>query len=114
MPHEAKMYFWDIYDNATFAIEDLANHSLTDFRSDRRLRASTVQHLIIVGEACRRLRDLDPAVARKLPGNDNAVGMRNILAHEYSEIDYELVWETVGQHLVVLRDRALELNEESN
>ncbi len=114
MLHDARMYLWDIYDNSSFAIDDLANHSFSEFQSDRRLRASTIQHLMIVGEACRQLRDLDVTVASQLPGLDKAVGMRNILVHEYSDIDYELVWETVGQHLAALRDSALKLYEEGH
>ncbi len=99
MPHEARKYLWDIQDAATFVIEDLAPYSLNDFKADRRLRGSTLQHLMIVGEACREIRDHYPQIANQLPGMAGAVGMRNIIAHEYSEIDYELVWRTVGNSL---------------
>lgn len=108
MPHEARKYLWDIQDAATFAIEDLRSYSLEAFRADRRLRGSTLQHLLVVGEACRQLRDHYPEIAGSLPGLSGAVGMRNIIAHEYSEVDYELVWRTVGNQLKDLRDAALE------
>jgi uncharacterized protein with HEPN domain len=111
MPHEAKKYLWDIQDAATFAIEDLGPRSLSDFKADRRLRASTLHHLMIVGEACREIRDHYPETVAELPGLAAAAGMRNIIAHEYSEIDYELVWRTVGNQLVELRDAALRLYE---
>jgi len=106
MPHEAGKYLWDIKDAASFAIEDLNPYTLAEFKNDRRLRASTLQHLMVVGEACREIRDHYPAIASQLPGLSGAIGMRNIIAHEYSEIDYELVWKTVGAQLIELRDEA--------
>lgn len=109
MPHEARKYLWDIQDAASFVIEDLQPYTLAQFKSDRRLRASTVQHLMIGGEACREMRDHYPDIASQLPGVSGAIGMRNFIAHEYSEIDYELVWKTVGAQLVELRDAALRL-----
>jgi uncharacterized protein with HEPN domain len=111
MPHSAKKYLWDIQDAASFVIEDVGPYSLEEFNSDRRLRASTLQHLMIVGEACKEIRDHYPDIAATLPGINAAIGMRNIIAHEYSEIDYPLVWRTVGNQLVDLRDQALLLFE---
>jgi uncharacterized protein with HEPN domain len=111
MPHEAKKYLWDIQDAASFVIEDLTPYTLSEFKADRRLRGSTLQHLMVVGEACREIRDHYPAGASQLPGLAGAAGMRNIIAHEYSEIDYELVWKTVGTQLIELRDEALRLYE---
>ena len=109
MPHEAKKYLWDIQDAASFVIEDLNPFTLAEFKNDRRLRASPLQRLIMVGEACREIRDDYPNIASQLPGVSGGIGMRNIIAHEYSEIDYELVWKTVGAQPVELRDAALRL-----
>jgi uncharacterized protein with HEPN domain len=111
MPREARRYLWDIQDAASFAIEDLKPYSLEAFKADRRLRASTLQHLMIVGEACKEIRDHYSEIAVQLPGLAGAIGMRNIIAHEYSEVDYELVWKTVGAQLTELRDAALRLYE---
>ena len=113
MQPDARKFLWEIQDAATFVIEDLQPFTLEEFRADRRLRGSTLQHLLVIGEACRAIRDNYSSTASQLPGLSGAIGMRNIIAHEYSEIDYELVWKTVGNQLVELRDAALSLYEAS-
>ncbi len=113
MQPDARKYLWDVQDAATFVIQDLQPFTLDEFRNDRRLRSSTLQHLLVIGEACRSIRDKYPSIADEPPGLSGAIGMRNIIAHEYSEIDYELVWKTVGKQLVELRDAALAIYDAS-
>lgn len=42
-----------------------------------------------------------------MPGFDKIIGMRNIIAHEYGDIDYEIVWGAVTNRvpeLIVVLD----------
>ncbi len=39
-----------------------------------------------------------PAVAAKIPHSRDIVGFRNILAHGYSEIDHNKVYDIAGGH----------------
>ncbi len=62
---------------------------------ERRLvRLAVERNLTIIGEAVNRLRRYDPAMAFRLTGLSQIVGMRNILSHEYGSIDYETIWRT--------------------
>lgn len=46
MQPDARKYLWDVQDAATFVIQDLQPFTLDEFRNDRRLRSSTLQHLL--------------------------------------------------------------------
>ncbi|WP_367647481.1 DUF86 domain-containing protein [Brevibacterium sp. CT2-23B] len=44
------------------------------------------------GEALKRLRRDDADTAARVPGLERIVGLRNVLAHEYGDINYEILW----------------------
>jgi uncharacterized protein with HEPN domain len=54
--------------------------------------------LEIVGEAAGRI---SPEVQREFPGIPfrEIRGMRNIIAHDYGEVDLERVWETIAHDI---------------
>jgi uncharacterized protein with HEPN domain len=66
----------------------------THFIGDSLRRDAVVRQLLIVGKAARHLsaefRTQHPA----MPWAD-IIGMRNRLVHDYINVDWELVWETV-------------------
>jgi uncharacterized protein with HEPN domain len=51
-----------------------------------------LRHLQIIGEASRGLPEDVRALAPEIPWS-NIIGMRNILAHGYFDIDTDIVWE---------------------
>jgi uncharacterized protein with HEPN domain len=54
--------------------------------------------LEIIGEAAGRI---SPEVQKEFPGIPfrEIRGMRNIIAHDYGEVDLERVWETVSHDI---------------
>jgi uncharacterized protein with HEPN domain len=72
------------------------------FETDELIRVWVVHHLEQIGEAAKRIseetRALDPAVPWA-----QIVGMRNILTHQYFDIDRDAVWSTVQRDLPALR-----------
>jgi uncharacterized protein with HEPN domain len=52
----------------------------------------------IIGEAARHL---SPAARQQLPGMpwELIIGMRNILIHDYDDIDLNVVWDTITDDL---------------
>jgi uncharacterized protein with HEPN domain len=66
--------------------------SFEDFVRDENLRLAVERRIEIIGEAARRIsgafRDAHPEIPwRKI------IAQRNVLAHEYGEIEDEIVWE---------------------
>jgi uncharacterized protein with HEPN domain len=57
--------------------------------------------LEIVGEAANRLSKEFQEAHPEIPWR-KMVGLRNVLIHEYGEIDHALVWTVVQEHLPVL------------
>lgn len=79
-------------------LEFVANLSLADFLRDRKTQAAVVWQICVIGEAVGRV---DERVRGQAPEVEwrNMVGMRNILIHQYDEINYNLVWRTVSDKL---------------
>ena len=61
------------------------------------------RRLEIIGEAARRISKETQAAYSDLPWSD-MVGMRNIMIHEYDDVDLVIVWETVNNDLPPLID----------
>lgn len=65
-------------------------------------RYAVVRSLEIIGEAAARvsknLKDASPKIKWS-----SMVGMRNKIVHEYLEVDYQVVWETVKNDLPPLK-----------
>ena len=111
LPKSAKL-LWDIQDSAAFILEATVGKSFNDFMDTTMLRLAVERQFEIVGEASRRLRDYDPGTAVRLLGLNEAIAVRNIVTHEYDEINYQTLWETVQTSLPKLRDSALKLLDE--
>ena len=79
-------YLWDMREAARTARDLVAGMSLQAFLEDRRTQLAAERALELVGEAARRIsigfRDAHP----ELPWR-SIVGLRNVLVHDYGEID---------------------------
>lgn len=92
MQPEAGAPLWDSSEAAKLVHEFVGSKTEADFTSDLMIRSAIERQLEILGEALNRLRRLDADTAARIPELDKIVGMRNIIAHEYGYIDYEIVW----------------------
>jgi len=62
-------------------------------------RRAVEREFEIVGEALNRLSRVDPETARRIPELKDAVGLRNILIHDYAEIHDERIYQTAVRDL---------------
>ncbi len=83
------------------AIERIERYSVqgkTAFEQNELIQTWFTQNLQIVGEAARslssKIRDQHPHIPWT-----KMIGMRNILTHNYFEIDLDIVWVVVDQEL---------------
>ena len=74
------------------------NLSFGDFLNDRKTRAALVWQICIIGEAANQIeqgiQQQAPEVAWR-----RMTDMRNMLIHQFHEIDYEIVWRVVQEDL---------------
>jgi len=80
-------HLWDMLDTAQRVQELAAGVSYDALMADIRTRYALERALEIIGEAARRV---SPALRAKHPEIPwkGILGFRNVLAHEYGEIDY--------------------------
>jgi uncharacterized protein with HEPN domain len=93
MPLDAKdmARLWDMLDAARAITGFIQGRRWDDLVSDRMLRGAVERNLEIIGEAARNV-SLDARAALPEVPWKSIVGLRNIIAHDYGEIQYEKVW----------------------
>ena len=92
---------WDMLDAARMSVEFTKGLRFEDFLEDRKTRNAVERNLEIIGEAARcvslKMRETYP----DLPWR-SMIGLRNVLAHEYGEIRYEILWSIIKNKLAPL------------
>lgn len=96
------LYLEDILSSVEQTIEYTGNLLFEDILKDRMRIDAIVRNLEIIGEAPgkvpQEVRDKYPAVEwRKISD------FRNVLIHEYFEIDYEIMWDIIKKKVPELR-----------
>ncbi|MGE0820839.1 MAG: DUF86 domain-containing protein [Candidatus Binatia bacterium] len=94
-------YFLDIVEAAKLAQSYLAGKTQEEFLQDTLCQDAVIRRLEIIGEAARRL---SPEARASLPELTwhAMIGMRNLLIHEYDDVDLSIVWDTVKTALPAL------------
>ena len=73
------------------------------FKKQVVVRNATHWSLAVIGEAMRRLRDLDMRTAETISEWDRIIRFRNQILHGYSVIKFDVTWRVVQTKLPVLR-----------
>jgi uncharacterized protein with HEPN domain len=102
MPRD-RHYLLDISEAARLAISYINGKSKDDFYEDIQRQDSVIRRIAIIGEAARRISPQFRAKYPELPWGE-MIGMRNILIHEYDDIDLDIVWVTVERELPLILD----------
>ena len=103
----------DIADAATFIEEQTRNRSLDDYQHDRLLRQAIERNFEIIGEAIRRLADVDPDTASRIDRHAQIIAFRNLLAHGYDMVDPRRVWQVIQRDVPALRQQVETLLREA-
>jgi uncharacterized protein with HEPN domain len=82
----------------------LKHKTLDDFLRDDMLRAAVERNLGIIGEAARRISEELKQEHPEIPWR-KIIAQRNVLIHEYDDIDYKEIWEVATLHLPRLIDQ---------
>ncbi len=96
----------DILDSAKAIQKYMAGVTHEKFLADTEKQDAVLRRLEIIGEAASRLAPETQALFPDLPFRAMR-GMRNIIAHDYGEVDLEQVWTTAStdlDHLVAVLD----------
>lgn len=100
---EYRMFLADIVEAVDEIEEFTSGMDFTAFLNDRKTRKAVVKNIEIIGEAAKHVPDEIKASYPDIQWRVIA-GMRDRLTHGYFGIDYEIVWDVVGNRLIDLRD----------
>ena len=91
-------YLWDMLDAARAIQKFVVSRSFADYGADRMLRGAVERHIEIIGEAAIRVSRGFRAAHPEIPWQ-RIIAQRNVLAHEYGEIDDALVWRVATDRI---------------
>lgn len=79
-----------------------------NFQDDRKTIAAVLYNLAIIGEAVRNIPPEVETAYPEIPWVDMR-GMRNIVIHEYFQVNLPIIWQTIQEDLVPLESSLREL-----
>ena len=85
-------------DNAKIACQFAEGKTRDDIDTDHQLRLALDRAVEIIGEAAGHITDELQSETPEIPWGD-IKGTRLIVAHRYYELDHDILWETVTDHL---------------
>ena len=99
MRSKTPKYLQDILEMAELITDSTSGKTYDDYVGDIKLRHQIEHEWLIIGEAVVQMYDHDPATADRITDGRRIIGFRNVLAHQYSGIDHEAVWNLIHDRL---------------
>ncbi len=99
--------FNDIINSINLIEEFLGSINLfEEYSVDLKTKSAIERQLGIIGEAIKKLKEIDPQ--ELINYQNDIIGFRNILIHNYDNIDDTIVWSIIKDDLVSLKTDVLE------
>jgi uncharacterized protein with HEPN domain len=99
--------FNDIINSIVLIEEFLGSINLfEEYTVDLKTKSAIERQLGIIGEAIKKIKDIDPLDLIKF--HADIIGFRNILIHNYDNIDDSIVWSIIKEDLIFLKQEVLE------
>ena len=77
-----------------------------DYSVDLKTKSAIERQLGIVGEAVKKIKDIDPG--EPITAHSDIIGLRNIIIHGYDTLDDSIVWSVIKEDLDFLKTEVLE------
>jgi len=107
MENRQAAYLLDILHSAEIIEGYISGQSREEFLQDQRTQDAVLRRLLVIGEAAARIDPETEAQFEQIPFRKMA-GLRNRVVHDYGQVDFEIVWETVTIHLPRVRSELRE------
>ena len=88
-------------------IKTKANNNFTSFKSDIILQRAIERDLEIIGEAIRKIIEIDTTIT--ITSAKNIIGLRNIISHAYDSVEPEMIWGIIQNNIPILADEIKKL-----
>ncbi|MEW6556170.1 MAG: DUF86 domain-containing protein [Elusimicrobiota bacterium] len=111
MKREDKSYIEDIKNCIENIEEYTKEKTIQDFLKDKKTIDAVERNFITIGEAANMISKEFQEKHIDIPWRDMN-DMRNIVAHEYYEIDYDIIWHTIKEDLPTLKIKIEKLHKD--
>ena len=98
----------DILNAAQAARDYIRGRASASFLTDPQCQDAVIRRLEVVGEAARRVSPSTREKLKDIPW-EQMIGLRNVMIHDYDDIDLQVVWDTVHKDLPPLIERLTKL-----
>ena len=96
------IYIDHILNSINRILSYISGKDQTSFGEDQVTQDAVVRQLEIVGEATKRISKEFRAKYPDIPWSDMA-GMRDVLIHDYIDVDFDVVWKTASEDVPLLK-----------
>ena len=111
---DSTQYLVDMLDHARAAVGFAAPYTQDTYFNDQLRRFALLHAIQIIGEAAKKVDGPTRSLLPDIPWVQ-IIGCRNVIAHDYDEIEHPLVWRIVVDHLppmiaaleIFLKDKGL-------
>ncbi len=100
---DAKEFLADMRESARLASEYLKDVSLDEYVRNSMLQDAVVRRIEVLGEAAKRVDQVVRDAMPQIPWHEIR-GMRNVLAHQYDDIDHRIIYNAVKANFPDLID----------
>lgn len=91
-------YLWDMLEHARAVTDFVSGKSYRDYLNDRMFRGAVERYIEVIGEAARKVSQPFKSAHPQVPWK-GIVAQRNVLAHEYGDVEDELIWDVATRHI---------------
>lgn len=91
-------YLWDMLEASRGVVRSVKSLTFEQYQADENLRLATERRIEIIGEAAGRVSQAVREAHPEIPWR-GIIAQRHVLAHEYGEIDDELIWAVATTHI---------------
>ena len=83
--------------------------TVEDYTADPYMRSAVERQFIVVGEVLGQLHATEPSAAARITDFRSAIGFRNVLVHQFFQVNDRRVWSVIKEHAPALRREAAAL-----
>jgi len=101
-------YLWDMLQAARQVIGFARGATLAEYSTNPMLHLAVERAIEIIGEAANRVSPSFQQAYPEIPWR-KIVDQRNVLVHEYGDVEHALIWDLVQRHLPILVEQLEDL-----
>ncbi len=91
-------------------ILDYTQEGKGTFLEDEQIQDAVLRNFQVMGEAARRVSEESQQKYSEVPWSD-LIGFRNVVIHDYAELDLDRLWDTIEIDVPVLRKQIDNISE---